>query len=374
MSEKVSTVRVGLDARSYDVVIGPGLLGEAGARIAPFAPNKRVAVVTDEIVAKLHLGALGDGLERAGIAWTPIVLPPGEQTKSFAELEKLCNALIDLELERKDLIIAFGGGVIGDLAGFAAGIVKRGIDFVQIPTTLLAQVDSSVGGKTAIDTRAGKNLVGLFYQPRLVLADLDVLDTLPVRERLAGYAEIVKYGLIDDPDFFEWCEANGAKLRAGDQAAMAYAVKKSVEAKVRVVMEDERESGARALLNLGHTFAHAFEAGAKYDGALLHGEAVGLGLSLAFKHSARLGIASGQDATRVEKHLDLMGLPVNAATAPGGPYDADALLKAMAHDKKNEGGKLTLILARGIGQAFVQKEADPAPVRALLKEELIGAS
>jgi 3-dehydroquinate synthase len=367
------TVRVALDARSYDVMIGPGLLARAGALIAPFAPSKRVAVVTDEIVANLHLGALGSGLDAAGINWTPIVLPPGEQTKSYAGLERLCDALIDLELDRKDLVIAFGGGVIGDLAGFAAGIVKRGIDFVQIPTTLLAQVDSSVGGKTAIDTKAGKNLVGMFYQPRLVLADLDVLDTLPVRERLAGYAEIVKYGLIDSPEFFEWCEANGPKLRAGDHDAMAYAVKKSVEAKARVVAADEREGGARALLNLGHTFAHAFETAAQFDNALLHGEAVGLGLNLAFKHSVKLGLAPGQDAVRVEKHLSLMGLPTSAATAPGGPYQTDALMKNMAHDKKNEGGKLTLILAKGIGKAFVQKDADPAPVRDLLAAELASA-
>ena len=364
------TIPIKLDARGYDVMIGDGLLAQAGRLIAPFAPGKRVAVVTDEIVANLHLGGLGSSLDAAGLEWSPIVLPPGEQTKSFAGLERLCDALIALEIERRDLVIAFGGGVIGDLAGFAAGIVKRGVDFVQIPTTLLAQVDSSVGGKTAIDTRAGKNLVGLFYQPRLVLADLDVLDTLPVRERLAGYAEIVKYGLIDDPDFFDWCEANGPKLRSGDREAMEYAVKKSVEAKARVVIADEREGGARALLNLGHTFAHAFEAAAHYDGALLHGEAVGLGLALAFKHSARLGLASGQDATRVERHLGLMGLPVDAARAPGGPYNADTIVANMAHDKKNEGGKLTLILARGIGKAFVQKDADAGADKELLLEEL----
>ena len=367
------SVRVDLGARSYDVRIGPGLLAGVGRAVEPFAPRRRAIVVTDQNVADLHLEALGRGLEANGVVWCAIVLAPGEQTKSFAGLQALCAELLENDVERRDLIIAFGGGVIGDLAGFAAGIIKRGVDFVQIPTTLLAQVDSSVGGKTAIDTPAGKNLVGLFYQPRLVLADLDVLGTLPVRELMAGYAEVVKYGMIDDPDFFQWCEANAAKIRAGDPEALAYAVKKSVEAKARIVAADEREGDVRALLNLGHTFAHGLEASAGFDGALLHGEAVGVGCGLAFKLSHRLGLCSGQDSARVSRHLAAAGFETDLTRLAGGPYDPDALLAAKAHDKKNRDGKLTFILARGIGQAFVQHGVDPAAVRALLADELAAA-
>ncbi|MGE0828401.1 MAG: 3-dehydroquinate synthase [Hyphomonadaceae bacterium] len=365
-------VPVTLEARSYDVRIGARLLARAGEHVAPIA--KRAFIVTDENVARLHLGALQAALGAAGVQHAALILPAGEAQKSFAGLERTVGWLIDQEIERKDLVIAFGGGVMGDLAGFAAGIVKRGVDFVQIPTTLLAQVDSSVGGKTAIDTPQGKNLVGLFHQPRLVLADLDVLKTLPAREMRAGYAEIVKYGLIDDPAFFEWCEANGARVIAGEEAAVAEAVRVSVEAKARVVAADEREGGQRALLNLGHTFAHALETQAGYDGALLHGEAVGAGLSLAYQISAELGLCSTEAAERVSQHMTRMGLPHDLRTLPGGPYAPEALIEAMMHDKKAEGGQLTLILARGIGQAFIQKNASVDAVRAFLSAKLAHAA
>jgi 3-dehydroquinate synthase len=365
-----SAVHVSLEGRGYDVLIGQGLLDGAGGLIAPFAGRKRCAIVTDETVAGLHLERLTASLRAAGLSASPIILPPGEGQKSWAGLERLSEALLALELERRDLVIAFGGGVIGDLAGFAAGVLKRGIDFVQIPTTLLAQVDSSVGGKTAINARAGKNLVGLFHQPRLVLADLDVLATLPARERLAGYAEVVKYGLIDDPDVFAWCEANAARVLAGDVAALAYAVETSVKAKARVVAADEREGGVRALLNLGHTFAHAFEAAIGYDDrVMLHGEAVGMGLGLAYRFSADQGLCSGQDAARASAHLDAIGFS-RPKTAPGGPFHAESLVAAMAHDKKVQDGKLTFILARGLGESFIAKDVSPGAVSAFLAREL----
>lgn len=369
MSEP-SSIRVALEGRAYDVMIGQGLIARAGALIAPLLGKGRAFIITDENVARLHLPALVASLDAGGVSHRQIVLPPGEQTKSFAGLEQVCRALLQQGLDRKDFVIALGGGVIGDLAGFAAGVVMRGVDFVQIPTTLLAQVDSSVGGKTAIDTPEGKNLVGLFHQPRLVLADLDVLKTLPEREMLAGYAEVVKYGLIGDRAFYDWCEDNCARVLACETDALAYAVRKSVEAKANVVAADEREAGQRALLNLGHTFAHALETKAGYDGALLHGEAVGTGMSLAFALSARLGLAPGQDAERVRRHLASAGFPLDLTRLPGAPLDADELLALMAHDKKAEQGKLTLILARGIGEAFVQKNADAQAARALLAEEI----
>jgi 3-dehydroquinate synthase len=368
--EDAQAVRVDLGARSYNVVIGSGLLAEAGRRIAPLAPRKRVFIVTDVNVAENHLDALHGGLDAAGLSSVTTVLPPGEQTKSFAGLQNVCEWLIDQRVERRDLVVAFGGGVIGDLAGFSAGIVKRGVDFVQIPTTLLSQVDSSVGGKTAIDTSAGKNLVGLFYQPRLVLADLDVLGTLPVREMMAGYAETVKYGLIDMADFFAWCEGAGARVVAGDRAALAKAVRVAVEAKARIVASDEREGGARALLNLGHTFAHALETSAGHGAALLHGEAVAVGLALAFALSARMGLCDPAEAARVRRHLEAMGYVTDLRKLPGGPYNAEAMLSHMAQDKKTESGALTFILARGVGAAFVQKGVDPGAVRALLEAEL----
>ena len=369
MSE-VRTVRVDLGARGYDVAIGRGLLAQAGERVVPFAPGKRVAIVVDETVAKLHLPALLESLMQAGIAAHPVIVPAGETQKSFAGLQHVIDALLALNLERRDLVIAFGGGVIGDLAGLAAALLKRGLDFVQIPTTLLAQVDSSVGGKTAINAAAGKNLVGVFHQPRLVLADLDVLATLPERERRAGYAEIVKIGLINDPAFFDWCEANGAAVVAQTGDAPAYAVERAVRAKAAIVAADEREAGVRALLNLGHTFAHAIEAeagmGSKVDGGVLHGEAVGCGMALAFRLSAALGHCAAADSARVDAHLKNAGFATHLAQLPAGRYDSSRMIEAMRHDKKNEGGGLTLILARGIGKAFVARDVDVAALRDFL--------
>lgn len=364
------TIPVSLGARAYDVHIGNGLLARAGELIAPFAPSKRVFVVTDQNVARLHRPALVASLDAARLKNWTITLPPGEETKSFHGLELLCRHLLQAGIDRRDLVVAFGGGVIGDIAGLAAGLVKRGIDFVQIPTTLLAQVDSSVGGKTAIDTPEGKNFVGLIHQPRLVLADLHVLSTLPAREMRCGYAEIVKAGLIADADFFAWCEANAAHVINCKPEALAHAVVKAVAFKARIVEADEREQGARALLNLGHTFAHALEAHAGYGDALLHGEAVGAGLALAFAHSAGLGLCSAGEARRVRTHLDSMGLSTDLRTLPGAPYDPNKMLALMAGDKKAEAGQITLVLARTIGQAFVHKGADAAKLRAFLEGEI----
>jgi 3-dehydroquinate synthase len=366
----MQTIHVDLGARSYDVHVGAGLLARAGALIAPCAQSKRVFVVTDKIVAGLHLGALTASLEGAGLSVRAVALPPGEETKSFTGLEQLSRALLREGISRRDLVIAFGGGVIGDLAGLAAGLTMRGVDFVQIPTTLLAQVDSSVGGKTAIDVAEGKNLVGLIYQPRLVLADLDVLMTLPARELACGYAEIVKAALIGDADFFEWCEANVAGVLACAPGALAYAVRTAVAFKARVVEADEREQGQRALLNLGHTFGHALEAAGGYSDALKHGEAVAAGIALAFQFSARQGLCAGQDAARVEAHLARAGFVTDLHALAGAPFDADQLMTLMAGDKKAEADSLTLILARGIGQAFVQKHADADAVRAFLSERI----
>lgn len=367
-------VKVALGARSYDVVIGDGLIAEAGQRIAPFAPGKRVAVVTDETVQALHGPALAASLAGAGLKAEMFAVAPGEASKSWDGLARVSEWLLATGIERRDLVVAFGGGVIGDLAGLAAGLVKRGLDFVQIPTTLLAQVDSSVGGKTAIDTAHGKNTIGLFHQPRLVLADLDVLATLSARERRAGYAEIVKYGLIDDADFFAWCEANAAGIIAGDRAALQFAVRHSVEAKARIVAADEREAGVRALLNLGHTFGHALESAAGLNDALLHGEAVAAGCALAFRYSAAQGLLQPADAARVDAHLKSVGFETDIARLPGGPFDADALAASMLTDKKAEGGALTLILARGIGRSFVQKAASLDAVRAFLADGLARAA
>jgi 3-dehydroquinate synthase len=363
------TVHVSLGARSYDVQIGAGLLARAGALIAPFAPTRRVFVVTDENVAALHGAALNDALADAGYVVSAFVLPPGEETKSFLGLESLCSALLAKNISRRDLVIAFGGGVIGDLTGLAAGLVKRGVDFVQMPTTLLAQVDSSVGGKTAIDTAEGKNLVGLIHQPRLVLADTDVLSTLPEREMRAGYAEIVKIGLIGDENFFQWCEALAGDVLAREPKALTHAIATAVAAKARVVESDETEQGVRALLNLGHTFAHALEAHGGYSSALIHGEAVAAGMALAFAHSAGLGLCSAADAERVRAHLARAGFVTDLRQLPGAPFDPDRLLALMASDKKADASGLTLILARGVGQAFAHKSADEKELRAFLSRE-----
>lgn len=363
------TIHVSLGARAYDVHIGAGLLARAGELIAPFAPTKRVFVVTDENVAGFHGGSLNDALVDAGLEVSAFVLPPGEETKSFAGLESLCSAFLDKGINRRDLVIAFGGGVIGDLTGLAAGLVKRGVDFVQMPTTLLSQVDSSVGGKTAIDTAEGKNLVGLIHQPRLVLADTDVLATLPEREIRAGYAEIVKIGLIQDENFFQWCEALVGDVLKLEPLALTNAIATAVAAKARIVEEDETEQGRRALLNLGHTFAHALEAHGGYSTALIHGEAVAAGMSLAFAHSAQLGLISAADAARVRAHLNRAGFITDLRQLPGAPFDPDKLLALMAADKKADAAGLTLILARAIGDAYVHKAADAEKLRAFLTQE-----
>ena len=363
------TLPVGLEDRAYDVVVGEGLLDVAGRLIAPFQTRGRTAVVSDETVWGLYGAQLTAALAAAGIEALPVVVPPGEQTKSFEGLADVSDRLLALELDRGDLITAFGGGVVGDLAGFAAAIYKRGIDFVQIPTTLLAQVDSSVGGKTAIDTPRGKNLVGAFHQPKLVLADLTVLGTLDARQMRAGYAEVIKYGLLGDRSFFEWLEVNGADVLSREPDALAAAVARSIEMKAEIVAEDEREQGRRALLNLGHTFAHALEAETGFGDALLHGEAVGCGMALAFRFSAAQGLLTGQDAGRATRAIAAAGLPTTLAEVPGRPFDAARLVAHMGQDKKAEGGKLTFILARALGEAFVARNVDAGAVRAFLLEE-----
>jgi 3-dehydroquinate synthase len=372
MTAAVRAIPVGLGERAYDVLIGPGLIDAAGARIRPFLKQARTAIVADETVAQLHGERLSASLAAAGIAAGLITIPSREASKSFEQLARLSDQLLALSLDRGDMIIAFGGGVAGDLAGFAAAIYKRGIDFVQIPTTLLAQVDSSVGGKTAIDTPRGKNLIGAFHQPRLVLADLDVLSTLPEREVRAGYAEVIKYGMLGDEAFFAWLEANSAAVLRREPEALAYAVARSVEMKAEIVAEDEKEAGRRALLNLGHTFGHALEAEVGFGEALLHGEAVALGCAQAFRFSAAQGLCSADDADRVERALAGAGLPTRLDQIPGAPFAADRLVEHMVQDKKAEGGALTLILAHAIGQAFTAKKADAAAVRAFLIAEGAG--
>lgn len=365
----IRSIPVGLGNRAYDVVIGAGLLGQAGERIAPFVKRGRVAVVSDETVWGLHGERLNSSLASAGMATHPVIVAPGEQTKSFEGLADLSDRLLALELDRGDLIVAFGGGVVGDLAGFAAAIYKRGVDFVQIPTTLLAQVDSSVGGKTAIDTPRGKNLIGAFHQPRLVLADLDVLGTLSDREMRAGYAEVIKYGLLGDRVFFEWLGANGPAVLAREPEALAHAVARSVEMKAEIVAEDEKEAGRRALLNLGHTFGHALEAETGYGEALLHGEGVAAGMALAFRFSAAQGHCAGQDAQRACAAIAAVGLPTRLHDVSSAPFDAASLVRHMVQDKKAEGGRLTFILVHAIGEAFTARDVDADAVRRFLVTE-----
>jgi 3-dehydroquinate synthase len=364
-----ATVRVELGARAYDVLIGEGLMARAGELIAPLAPTKRVFVITDQNVARLHRPALAASLDAAGLKNWTITLAPGEGSKSFEGLELITRHLLQAGVERSDLIVAFGGGVVGDLAGLAAGLVKRGLDFVQIPTTLLAQVDSSVGGKTAIDTPEGKNLIGLFHQPRLVIADTQVLATLPERELRAGYAEIAKIGLINDAPFFEWCEANAAALLAQAREPLSFAIRHAVAAKAAIVSADERDQGERALLNLGHTFAHALEAHGGYDGTLLHGEAVAAGIALAFGFSAKLRFCSAEDAARVKAHFDAAGFVTDLHKLAGAPFAPDRLATLMKRDKKSIAAAPTLILARGVGQAFVQERADEISLLAFLEDQ-----
>ncbi|MFZ5792674.1 MAG: 3-dehydroquinate synthase [Pseudomonadota bacterium] len=365
----VGRLTVDLGARSYDILVGGGLIPRAGALIAPLLKERRVAIVTDATVGRLYLDELMRSLDTGGIRHDAVVLPPGEATKDFHHLEELCGRLLGLHIERGTMILALGGGVIGDLAGFAASILLRGLDFIQIPTTLLAQVDSSVGGKTGINTPQGKNLVGSFHQPRLVLADTDALDSLPRRELLAGYAEVVKYGLIGDPAFFAWLEGHGSDVIEGEPAARRHAVLTSCAAKAAIVAADERETGQRALLNLGHTFGHALEAECGYSGELLHGEAVAIGMVMAFELSARLGLCPSEDAARVARHLAAVGLPTSPA-AIGRGFDAARLVHHMHQDKKVKDGRLTFVLARGIGQAFLSRDVEPAEVEGLLARAL----
>ncbi len=359
-------LRVALGDRSYDILVGSDLVAEAGRHVAPVLGGKRVFVVTDSNLAELHLATLERSLDEAGIAYEAVVLPPGEQTKSFEHLEALVERLLALKIERRSAIVAFGGGVIGDLAGLAASIVLRGLDFVQIPTTLLAQVDSSVGGKTGINTRHGKNLVGTFHQPRLVLADTQVLSTLPRRELLAGYAEVVKYGLIGDAELFAWLEGHATRLIEGDADVRRRAVLACCAAKAALVAADEREAGARALLNLGHTFAHAIEVETGYGDEFLHGEAVAVGMVMAFELSARLDLCPAEDVARVRRHLAATGLPTGLDEAGGRVWSASRLLDHMARDKKVRDGRVAFVLVRGIGQAFLSTEVDLADVEALL--------
>jgi len=363
-------LRVDLAGRAYDILVGAGILASAGAEIAALKRGRRLFIVSDDNVARLHLAALTRSLDASGLSHSSSILPPGEATKSFGLLEQLIGQMLDANLERGDLVVALGGGVIGDLAGFAAGIVKRGVDYVQIPTTLLAQVDSSVGGKTAIDMPQGKNLVGLFHQPCLVLADTQVLDTLPAREMRAGYAEVLKYGLIADANFAQWVAAHAHAIMNEPGPARLRAVVESCRMKARVVEADEREAGQRALLNLGHTFAHAIEACAGYSGKVLHGEAVAAGCCLAFDLSEHLNLCPGGAAARVRGWFSAAGLPTGLAELPELGATEDDLIELMKQDKKASDGKLVFVLARGIGQAFVARGVDEAPVRAILRDAL----
>jgi 3-dehydroquinate synthase len=362
-------VPVALGVRAYEIVIGRGLVASLGERIKALRSGARVAVVTDETVAKLHSGAVEAALKSAGIDSARITVPAGEGSKNYATFEKVCESIIDARVERNDLIVALGGGVIGDLAGFAASCVRRGLDFVQVPTTLLAQVDSSVGGKTGINSRRGKNLIGAFHQPVLVVADTALLDTLPKRDFRAGYAEVAKYGLLGDAEFFAWLEKNWQDVFAGGPAR-EHAIAVCCRAKADIVARDERETGERALLNLGHTFGHALEAGCGFSDRLLHGEAVALGMVMAFDFSARKRLISPADADRARAHLAAVGLPTHVNQVSGGVPGVDALMDLIGQDKKVKRGKLTFILVRGIGQAFVENDVDPAEVRAFLSEKL----
>lgn len=362
-------VDVALGERAYDIVIARNALGSLGERIAAMRRGAKAAIVTDENVARAHLKAAEAALARAGVGSASIMVPPGEDTKKIAGFESVCDGLIGARIERGDIVVALGGGVIGDLAGFAAATVRRGVDFIQVPTSLLAQVDSSVGGKTAINSRHGKNLIGAFHQPLLVLADTALLDTLPERQMRAGYAELVKHGFIGDAAFFSWLDNNWREVFSGGPAR-EQAVAKSVRIKADVVARDERETGDRALLNLGHTFGHAFEADAGYSDRLLHGEAIAIGMALAFGYSAAKGLMPKQESDRAIAHLDAVGLPTKIAQLQGSIPTADRLMDLIAQDKKVKRGKLTFILSRGIGKAFVAPDTDPADIRSFLAGQL----
>jgi 3-dehydroquinate synthase len=366
----METVHVPLEGQAYDIHIGPDLLAQSGALIAPLLSRPRVAIVADEHVADLHLTTLLKGMETQGISAIYMTLPQGERTKSWPHFERVVEWLLEQQVERNDVVVAFGGGVIGDLVGFAAAVLRRGVRFVQVPTSLLAQVDSSVGGKTGINAPQGKNLIGAFHQPSLVLADTEVLGTLTERDYLAGYGEVVKYGLLGDSEFFQWLERNASRAAKGDMQARIAAVKRSVEMKSEIVVRDETEQGDRALLNLGHTFCHALEAATGYSDRLLHGEGVAIGCALAFELSSRMGLCSQEDPSRVRAHLRDMKMKVDLSDIEGELPDADRLLELMGQDKKVVDGKLRFILARGIGDAFVTSDVNPAMVRDLLQEAL----
>ena len=365
-----NTVSVDLGKRSYDVLVGEGLLAEAAQYISPLLKQDRVFIVTDEHIAPLHLEFLERSLCDSGISFETMVLPAGDRTKNFTHLRKLIEELLTRKIERSSTIVALGGGVIGDLAGFAASITLRGIDYIQIPTTLLAQVDSSVGGKTAINTEHGKNLVGMFHQPRLVLADITTLDTLPQREFLAGYAEIVKYGLINDPEFFSWLEGHGSALRDGDRPGRIHAVVTSCRAKAEIVAADEREAGQRALLNLGHTFGHALEAETGFSDMLLHGEGVALGMSMAFDLSVRMGLCPAEDSARVHSHFAAIGLNTNLDHIQGISWQSETLLDHMRRDKKIKDGRMTFVLVEGIGRAFLSRDVAQQDLIATLEDSI----
>jgi len=369
MKKPGERVAVGLGGRAYEIAIGPGLMGQAPALIAKAVGDRPLVVVTDSNVADLHLPRLEAAFADTGAKWLPpVVVPAGEATKSFEGFAKTAERILGLGIDRRTVIVALGGGVVGDLAGFLAATLLRGIDFVQIPTTLLAQVDSSVGGKTGIDSRHGKNLIGAFHQPRLVIADTDALTTLPPRELRAGYAEIVKYGLLGDEPFFRWLEANGAAVLEGEEGALVHAIATSCRTKARIVEADEREADQRALLNLGHTFGHALEAKTGFGDALCHGEAVSIGMVLAFDLSVRLGYCPVADLMKVRAHLAHHGLPV--APPRGFDFEPSALVDVMQHDKKAERGRLTFVLVRGIGQAFIAKDVERSVVETALANAL----
>jgi len=362
-------VNVPLAERAYDIVIGRGVVASLGARLAALRPGAKAAIVTDENVANRHLAIAESALASAGIKSTRVIVPPGEASKSIAMFDKVCEELIGARIERGDIVIVLGGGVIGDLAGFAASAVRRGLEYVQVPTTLLAQVDSSIGGKTGINSKHGKNLIGAFHQPILVLADTALLDTLPARLMRAGYAEVVKYGLLGDADFFSWLEANWQEIFSGGPAR-EHSIAASCRMKASIVARDERETGERALLNFGHTFGHAAEAAAGFSDRLHHGEAIAIGMVLALAFSVRRGLMPQADADRVIRHFASIGLPTKLSDIPGPLPDAERLMELVAQDKKVKRGRLTFILSRGIGQAFVASDIEAADARAFLAGQL----
>ncbi len=368
VTKNIEKLNVELGERSYDILVGAGLVADAGPYITNVLPQPRVVVVTDENVAAHYLGPLMASLKKASVEATAITLPAGEESKSFAMLEELTESLLELKIERTTTLIALGGGVIGDLVGFAAAITLRGIPFIQVPTTLLSQVDSSVGGKTGINSRLGKNLVGAFYQPLLVLSDIETLNTLPRREVLAGYAEVVKYGLIANADFFDWLVDNGASIIDGDAGARIHAIVTSCKAKSDIVTKDELEHGARALLNLGHTFGHALEAETGYSDKLLHGESVAIGSIMAFDASQRTGLCGLEDFEKVRAHFEAIGLPVGLANIKGTDWTSSRLLEHMSRDKKVKDGKITFVLAHGIGDAFVTSDISSDAVAGMLED------